>query len=102
MRFTFNHWIERGDEEIELRVCYSMTTPRAATYLQPAEGGEVEIVSVKRDGADFRLTDAEENALLDMCEQRAPQDYADELAEAAEWRAQSRRDAILMDKGAWS
>ena len=95
-RFTFTTSIERDDSEIDVKVTYDVTPFRAATYWQPAEGGEVELISVKCAGAEFTLTDAEETALLAECEARAPQDIAEEAAEAAEWRAQSRRDALLM------
>lgn len=93
--FAFDHFIERGDDEIELRVCYSITTPRAATYWQPAEGGEVEIVSVEREGVEFPLTDAEDDALFEVCERRAMDDYRDALADEAEYRAELRRDDLL-------
>ena len=98
MRFPFTTTIERGDEEIELTVIYSVTPFVAATYYQPAEGGEVEVVSVKRAGKEFRLTDDEEDALLAECQGRAMSDIAEEAAEAAEWRAQCRRDDRLMEQ----
>lgn len=99
MRFPFTHYIERGDDEIELSVIYDCTPFVAATRWQPAEGGEVEIISVKHKGAEFALTDAEEETLINACEQRAPQDFADEAEEAAEWKAQCRRDDALMSNG---
>jgi len=95
MRFPFTHYIERGDEEIELAVIYDTTPYWPATMEQPAEGGDVEIVSVKCDGEPFGLYPHEETALQTVCEERAPYDVADEAAEAAEWRAQSRRDALM-------
>ena len=98
-RFPFTHLIERGDEEIELSVIYSCSPFVPATYWQPAEGGEVELISVRHKGAEFDLTDAEESALIAVCEERAPSDWAEEREQAAEWRAQCRRDDALMD--AW-
>jgi hypothetical protein len=98
MRFPFTHHIERGDDEIKLEVIYSVTPFIAATYWQPAEGGEVEIISVKRDGAEFTPTDAEEVALQTACEERAHDDMAEEAAAAAEWRAQARRDDMMMER----
>lgn len=101
MRFPFTTWIERGDDEIELRVVYDVTPLIPARlygdYPQPAEGGEVEIISVKRDGQVFDLTDAEEAKLQTECEERSGEDMAEEAAAAAEWREQSRRDDRLMD-----
>ena len=96
-RFPFTHYIERGDDDIELSVIYSVTPFIDATYWQPAEGGEVEIISVKHGGSEFNLTDAEEAALLTVCEERAGEDISDERAAASEWRDQQRRDDILME-----
>ena len=99
MRFPFTHYIERGDEEIELAVIYDVSPFVSAVlygdYPQPAEGGEVEIISVKCDGAAFNLYPHEEAALQKACEERAVSDIEAERSEAAEWRAQSRRDALM-------
>lgn len=100
MRFPFETSIERGDEEIELRVIYDVTPFVPARlygdYPQPAEGGEVEIISVTRAGKPFDLTDAEEEALLAECEERAQSDIEDEASAAADWLYQERRDRLLM------
>jgi len=98
MRFPFTHYIERGDKEIELAVIYDVTPYYAATREQPAEGGEVELISVKCDGAEFSLYPHEEAALLAACEHRAQSDVEEEACAAAEWRAQSRRDDAIMDE----
>ncbi len=95
MRFPFTHYIERGDEEIELAVIYDVTPYYPATREQPAEGGEVEIISVKCDGAEFGLYPHEEAALQTACEERSQSDIQCEADEAAEWCAQSRRDALM-------
>lgn len=99
MRFPFTHYIERGDEEIELSVIYDVSPFIPAVlygdYPQPAEGGEVEIISVKCDGKEFGLYDHEEAALQKACEERAGSDIEAEQSEAAEWRDQSRRDALM-------
>lgn len=100
MRFPFTHHIERGDDEIELAVVYDVSPFIPARiygdYPQPAEGGEVEIISVRYKGQEFTLTDAEEVALQAACEERAPSDVAEERAEAAEWQAQCARDDAMM------
>lgn len=100
MRFPFDTTIDREDEEVEVRVIYDVTPMIPARlygdYPQPAEGGEVEIISITRDGKPFQPTQSEEATLLLECEERAQSDMAEEAAEAAEWRAQSRRDALLM------
>lgn len=98
MRFPFTHYIERGDEEIELSVIYSVTPFIPATYYQPAEGGEVEIVSVKCDGAEFGLYSFEEDALQRVCEERAATDWAEAKADEADWRYQEYRDRRLMER----
>lgn len=96
MRFPFTHYIERGDDEIELSVIYDGTRPVAATYWQPAEGAEVELISIRHNGAHFDLTDAEESALLEVCAERVGSDFHEEDCAAAEWRAQNRADDLLM------
>ena len=102
MRFPFNTTIEVGDDEIELAVIYDVTPFVPARlygdYPQPAEGGEVEIISVRHNGADYPLTDEQETALLTECEERAQDDIAAEQEVAAEWCAQNRRDALMMDE----
>ena len=97
-RFTFDHDVERNDDSIEVRVCYDVTPFVEATYWQPAEGGEVEIISVKRAGVEFPLTDAEETALLAACHERAGDDLVEEAAAQADWRYQEYRDRLLMEK----
>lgn len=93
-QFTVDHMI--GRREVELVVTYEMTAPVAATYWQPAEGGEVEIVGVKHDGKPVTLSDAEEDALLEQARDRAMQDWAEEDAAEADWRYQEYRDRQLM------
>lgn len=100
MRFSFNTTIEVGEVEIELAVIYDVTPYVPARlygdYPQPEEPAEVEIISVKHNGAEYPLTDEQEAALLAECEERAQDDIAAELDAAAEWRAQNRRDALMM------
>lgn len=100
MRFPFDTTIERGDVEIELRVIYDVTPYVPARlcgdYPQPAEGGEIEIISVTRSGQPFTLTDAEESAVLNECEARAGDDIAEEAALESDWRYQEYRDRHLM------
>lgn len=98
MRFPFDTTIERDDSEIEIHVIYDVTPFVAATYWQPAEGGEVEIISVRHGGKPFDLTDAEEAALLQECEERAGDDMEQERAAEADYRYQEYRDRQLMEK----
>ena len=46
MTHHLTHYIERGDGELELSVTYTITPILLATYWHPAEGGEVELISV--------------------------------------------------------
>ena len=95
-RFSFETSVERGGEEIDVHVVYSATPVVPATYRQPAEGGEVEIISIKRDGQEFSLTDSEEGKILSECEDRAQADMEEECAAEADWRYQEYRDRQLM------
>lgn len=95
-QFTVEHMI--GRREVELVVTYSCTPFVEATYWQPAEGGEVEIVSVKHGGEEITLSNAEEEALLDMAIARSAEDWADEAAAEADWRYQEHRDRLLMEQ----
>lgn len=90
--FTFTADLERARSEIEVDVTYTVTDHVAATYWQPAEGGEVEITSVKRDGAEFATTREEDDRLYDLACDRADEDLAEYHAEAAEYRADMRRE----------
>lgn len=96
-QFTVDHMI--GRHEVELVVTYSVTPFIDATYWQPAEGGECEIVSIKEKGVEIVLSPDEEAALLEMAEARCRDDLEQEAADEADWRYQEYRDRQLMD--AW-
>lgn len=100
---TFTTTIERGDDELEVRVFYTVSPFIEATYWQPAEGGEVEITEATFIGCDAAsmpapFTDAEWDKLAEEAADRAYDDWAEAQAEAAEWRAQERRDRMLMER----
>ena len=95
-QFSVDHMV--GRREIELVVTYSITAPVAATYWQPAEGGEVEIVSVQHGGRPFTVSEAEEDALLEQAIRRSADDWADDVAAEADWRYQEYRDRQLMEQ----
>lgn len=64
--FFSNYSIQRNDEDIELEIEYTATPYVPATYWQPAEGGEIEIVEVLGPaGKGFVLTDDEESKVID-------------------------------------
>ena len=102
-RFQFTTHIERGDDELEVRVTYSVTPFVAATYWQPAEGGEVEVEKAVFVGVDAAsmpspLTDAEYDRLTDEAKNRAQDDMEEERAAEADWRYQEYRDRQLMER----
>ena len=80
----------------DLRVTYEMTPVVPATYWQPAEGGEVEIVSVKLDGKEYATSAEDDEYLLEQAIARSADDWADEDAAEADWRYQEYRDRQLM------
>lgn len=99
-QFTVDHMV--GRREIELRVTYSMSPPVAeqlyGDYPHPAEGAEIEIVSIKHNGQPFKLSDEEEEALLEQAIERSADDWADDVAAEMEWRADQRRDDLMMER----
>ena len=101
-RFTFTTYVERGDDELEVRVIYTCTPFIAATYWQPAEGGEVEVEeAVFVSNAHFMpspLTDAEWDALVEECQGRARDDMAAEAADRADYFAEQRRDSLMTER----
>lgn len=100
--FTFETSITRDDYDIDVRVTYSATPFIAATWMQPAEGGEVEIrdvVLINRTAATEPLTDAEDEKLLAECEDRARSDLAEQAADYDDYLYDQHRDRQMTD--AW-
>jgi hypothetical protein len=95
--FTVDHMI--GRQEVELVVIYSVTPFVAATHWQPAEGGECEIQSVKKNGIEIVLSQEEEDALLEMAEARCRDDLAEDAADEADYRYDQYRDRVMAE--AW-
>mgnify|MGYP000028189555 CR=1 FL=1 len=104
--FTFTDWLYRGrnEREYEVEVTYSVTPGSPAIlygdYPQPADDGEVEILSVKHNGAEFSTSSEEDNILYDHACDRADEDLAEYFAEAAEYRAEMRREDRWMREAA--
>lgn len=94
--FTFTAYITRGrmEREYELDVTYSVTPRVPATYWQPAEGGEIEILDVRHNSALFATTREEDDQLYDAACERADDDLAELAEDWAEYRAEMRRDAL--------
>ena len=91
--------IERGDTLLDIDVEYTATPFVAATYWQPAEGGDVELVAVTHNGAPFALTDAEEDAAYAFCERHYVEHQGDDATDYAEYRYDQMRDEQMMS--AW-
>ena len=91
-QFTFTTEITLSDGEAEVEITYSVSPYYPATREQPAEGGEIELISVMRDGIELKLTDEIEAELLEKCEARAQQDCRDALDEALEAKADAERE----------
>lgn len=97
MTFTFDTFIERYNGELAVTVSYTVSPFYPATRTQPAEGGEIEIISAEFADSDAAnmpapITEAEHDALRIQCQQRAQSDIDDAKAAAAEYRAETRRD----------
>ncbi len=98
--FEFTTYIYRGrnEREIEIDVEYTATPIVPAVlygdYPQPAEGGEVEVLSVKHNGAPFALTAEEDARVYDQACDRADDDLKQHRIDSAEdWCAEMERGA---------
>lgn len=100
--FQFTDYLYRGrmEREIEVIVTYTVTDRIPATYWQPAEGGEVEVISVKHNGAEIDTTREEDDLLYDHACDRADEDLADLYADRDEYRAEMRRERIELGRAA--
>lgn len=101
MSFTFTFHVERDNgpfdqHEFECVITYNVSKSYAATYMQPAEGGEVEIESVRFNGVEFDLTQTEEDAVQAHAEEHASRHLTDEAADYADWQYQQYRDRQMM------
>lgn len=63
-RFTRTANIERDGEDVELTITYEALPYVPATLVDPPEGGEIEIVSIERDGQPFSTTHTEDEHLV--------------------------------------
>ncbi len=97
MRFDRSTTIHRDGRDIDISVEFDATPFVSATYWQPAEGGEIEILAVY-DGAtaiDPPLTDAEESQVLDhLYESLSDADFDDGGPDPDDWRDRRIDDAL--------
>lgn len=72
MIYEIAYTLTRGEEDIDLTIEYSMSAYfPAQTYgppehCSPAEGGEIDEMTILRDGWPFTLTEEEERAVEDF------------------------------------
>jgi len=88
-----------GEDDAEVRVVYSTHKGSPQTLVDPEELASIEIVSITP--LDPTVTLPPEWTSGDRDEElyvECSADRDDEIAEAAEWRAQSRRDDLLMER----
>lgn len=101
MSYSFTTHIDRGDDELAVRVTYEVSRYYPATHLQPAEGGDCEIVSatfIDVDAASLPapLTDAEYEVLQAVCEERAQDDAADAASDYADYLYEQHKERRMM------
>lgn len=84
---------ELGENEYDVRVLYQYDKGYAGSYYQPPEPASIEILEITPADKSITVSDSfyEDEALIAECFA----DAAAEAEEAAEWRAQSRRDQLM-------
>lgn len=90
-------WEVDGEEtEASVRVLYSFCLGYPATMEDPGSEGEMEIISLTCADPTIVIPARFETdeALLNEC----VSDYLDEQERVADWRAQNRRDDLLMER----
>ena len=96
--FTFDTVI--GQREAEITVTYNVSKPIPATYWQPAEGGEVEVIRIESTAtrkAVF-LSPDEEAKVEEEAQDRALEDWSEHINEEADYRYEQYRDR-MMERG---
>lgn len=95
-KFTFDHYW--NDEDVE--VTYTASKFIAQTWMQPAEGGEIEILSVMLGKIDVtdQLTDEELDNISDVCSERLCEDIAEERAAYEDYKYDQWRDQQMEEK----
>lgn len=97
MRNTFSTTIticdEHGETDHAVMVTYETHAGYRGDYYQPPEPPSVEITGIKAKGGTMIVPDHfyEDEGLIRECFD----DWKADLEEAAEWKAQSRRDMMM-------
>ena len=78
-RYNWSVEVEGPDSELfEVVVVYSISKPRAATFTDPPEDSEVELLEFAVDGYDYEPTEEQEQAWSDTIAQEHDfTDYGD-------------------------
>lgn len=90
-------WMDGEDEiETDVRVVYSRYAGYRGSFYEPEEAASVEIISLTPSDPTIRIPDRfdTDDDLLAEC----MEDWRAEIDDAREWRAQERRDDLLMEK----
>lgn len=90
----FSFYVDH-EELGEIEVTYSVTPFIDQTYWQPAEGGEVEIITITRNGKSVDLTDNLIYKMEKAASARAQQDMSDAYADECDYRYEEYRDRNL-------
>jgi hypothetical protein len=95
--FTTTHmWHNSvGSEcECEVKVTYTFHRGCEPTMVDPGEPDSIEVISVVPIASDYDPGDIDLEAFADEC----MADHADMIEDAAERRAESRRDDLMMER----
>lgn len=92
-RGSFTTSITLGETEYDVRVLYSHDAGYKGSFYEPAEAPSVEIISIEPADRSITVPESlyEDEGLIAECFA----DWRADQEEAAEWRAQSRRDALM-------
>ena len=94
--YTFWSSLNIDGDEVDVEVEYTCTPYVTATYYQPAEGGEIVLISVMLDGDDVinSLSEDDQATIIAECEDRAEDDCAAGKDDEGDYRYELARDRI--------
>jgi len=95
MARIFTCLVELDSGEVE--ATYAVDTYYPATYWQPAEGGEVEVLKILRDGKSVSLSAEDEVYVREMCEANVGDDLAEEAGDFGDYAYECHRERIGND-----
>lgn len=96
LKFWFETSIINDDEELDVEVEYEGTPYVPATYYQPAEGGEVYVLSVKDSkGKEMELTEEQELKIFHECQDRLQDDIEAEQDAYGDYKYEEYRDRYI-------